>query len=216
MPDEARLVAAGVGSAAGTPDRCVLHAGLHVMAGTVADALHGCAELARRAVATLAEHGVGAPDVRTTDLAVRDFFDQAAQRVTARVASYQLQVTIRDLGAVGDVLGALGDVAGDSLQVQAMRLALGDGDAEALADEARRRAVLDARRAAATMAGAAGVRLGAIVAVEAGPTSGGTRPGVRHVATQPAGGRHPAAPVPVEPGETTVTSTVTLTYAITA
>ena len=207
-------MATGAGTATGQPDRCALHAGLNVMAGTVGEAVDRRAALAGRAVAALHGRGIEAPDVRTTAISVRDLFDQAEKRVTARIASYQLQVTIRDLGAVGDVLGALSDEAGDSLQVHGLRLAV--GDPTALAGEARRRAVLDARRAASELADAAGVRLGALLSIDGGPTPAGgpgTVPGLR---TRPlsAGGAAGGRVMPVEPGEVAVASTVTLTYAI--
>lgn len=204
MPDQPHIVATGVGAVNGTPDRCIFRAKLNVMAGTAADALDRCAQLAAQAIAALHEHEVSSPDVRTNSVSVQEFIDPAEKRVTARVASYQLDVTIKRLADAGSILGALSDVAGDSLQVQALNLTLADPGP--LRREARRLAVLDAQRTAEDLAGAAGVRLGQLLSIR----------GV----FVPAGPRFPVlasggiAALPVEPGETVITSSVELTYAI--
>lgn len=179
------------------------------MAGTVADAVDGCADLATRALAALRQQGLAREDARTTSLSVKDFFDQDERRVTARVAGYRLRVTVGDLDEIGSVLGTLSDVAGDSLQVQALQLTVGDPGA--LTSEARRRAVHDARRTATELAEAAGVRLGTLISIDGGPTLRSGMPRTGTLAGNPNEGR---TPMPVEPGEVTFTSRVTLTYAI--
>ena len=46
-------------------------------------------------------------DIGTRNLAVRDWFDQALQQVTARVATYMFTVAVSDLAAVSAVIARL-------------------------------------------------------------------------------------------------------------
>ena len=102
--------------------------------------------------------------MRTVNLAVRDFFDQGAQKVTARIASYYLTVTVRTLGNVGRVVEAVAGAVGDGLQIQSLQLVV--RDLVPLQREARRLAVHDARQRAGQLAEAAGIRLGKILSME--------------------------------------------------
>lgn len=213
MPREPHIAVIGSGTVEGTPDRCTLHAALNVMADSAAGAVSGCSEVVSKALAALQDGGVGPSDVRTTNLSVQDFFEQDQQRVTARVATYRLEVIIRRLDDVGKVLADLTAAAGDSFQVRSLNLSV--GDTEPLMSEARRLAVHDAQRKAAELAEAAGVELGSIlslrdVAVHRPDLMSGARrtPGAGSVASAA------SPPLPVEPGTVMFISSVVLVYAI--
>src|ERR1700688_2484315 len=102
MVDPARLSVVGEGTVDGVPDRCIVHAALNVMADTVADAISRVGILSSQVSESLKTTGLAPADLRTTGLSVQDFFDQSKQKVTARVASYQLQITIRQLTKLDD------------------------------------------------------------------------------------------------------------------
>ncbi len=122
MPDDQRvIVVVGQGSESGTPDRCALHLALNVMAESTADAFSRVAALANRVVDALRQRGVPEHDMQTQTVSLQDFFDQKEQKVTARVGTFALQVTV-PVGEVGPHLGAVADVAGDSLQVRGLVL----------------------------------------------------------------------------------------------
>jgi hypothetical protein len=148
--------------------------------------------------------GVDPADLRTTNLNVHDFFDQGKQKVTARVASYQLEITIRQLDQLGEHLAGLVSVAGDSLQIHGLQLAI--GDPEPLKREARLQAMNDARNKATQLANAAGGHLGQIVSVEEGSPM--TDIPYRGFATRAASLPH----VQIEPGSLTVTCRVAVAY----
>ncbi len=203
------LVVTGEGIAHGTPDRCFLHLALNVMADTAAKALDQVAGLAARAVQSLSGLGIEPKDVQTTNLSLNDFYDRDRQRVTARVATYSLTVRTSSLEDAGPILAALTDVAGDSLQVHSLQLAV--SDPEALEVSARRNAVLDASTRAQQLAEAAGVSLGHIVEITEGQVPrGGLGLPVRSAAFA----AMPASSMPVEAGEVASTVAVTVTYAI--
>ena len=80
------------------------------------------AEAAEQAISALVEAGIDHGDFRTTNLAVQDFYDQSKQKVTARIASYRMEVVVSALDDVGDAVAALATAVGDALQIQSMQL----------------------------------------------------------------------------------------------
>jgi uncharacterized protein len=211
VPDPGRLVVVGEGNATGTPDQCVLHAALNVMADTAEEAIGRLAVLATEVLDSLQRNGVEKGDVRTTNLRVQDFFDQAQQRVTARFGSYQLEVVVRDRERLGEVVAVLSAVASESFQLQALQLRI--GEPEPLRREARVRAMDDARNKAQQLADAAGVRLGRIISIQQGPDPGPLRQ-LGPTATAARMGPGALPPVPVEPGSLSIAERFTLTYEI--
>jgi uncharacterized protein YggE len=208
VPDQPQLTVVGTGIATGTPDQCQLQIGLSVTTDDVAVALSTCAELASKAIVAIGEVDGAQCDVQTAGISVQDFFDKSQMRVTAKAATYELRITVRALDGVGSILTALGAVAGDALAVRGFYL--GVRDPEPLRREARRLAVEDARRRAVELSAAAGVRLGSLLALQDSAGSHASPPG--RVTTMAFAAAAPS--VPVEPGEVSASSVITMTYAI--
>jgi uncharacterized protein len=200
------LVVGGTGVISGIPDQCVLHISLNGVGSTPAETLDICSTAAEAAIKATVDAGVARDDIRTMNLSVQDRFDQSQQKVTARVGSYQLQVTVRDLTDLSRVLAVLSEAAGDTLQIRSIQLGL--KDAEPVRREARRLAVRDARGRAQDLAGAAQITLGRIIGVEDGDISG---PSGRSAIAVSSASR---ASMPVEPGEVSIGASVVITYAI--
>jgi uncharacterized protein YggE len=211
MSKPRRVVVTGTGIATGVPDQCVLQVGLNAMADSAAEALDQCSQAAARAISALGQVGIEPRDVRTTNLSLQDFFDHTQQKVTARIGSYQLDVTIRRLDDAGRVVAALSSAVGESLQVRALQLTVGNPDL--LRREARRLAVRDAQSKAEEIAQAAGIRLGPIQTIrgDVGQMGAAIYPRRSALSMSDMGG---PAPFPVEPGEVTTTTSVTITYSI--
>jgi uncharacterized protein YggE len=207
VPDQPFIAVVGSGVATGIPDQCKLQIALNSMSENAADALTTCAEIASMAIAAVSAVDVEQRDIRTTGLSLQDFFDQSKQRVTARIATYQIEVTIRPVDGVGSVLAALAASAGDSLQVRGIQL--GVQDPEPLRREARRLAVEDAQRKAAELSQSAGIRLGSILSIEDDRARS-------QVSARLSSGHFAAAAttVPIEPGEVSAVSSIMITYAI--
>jgi uncharacterized protein YggE len=206
MPEPARLSVVGEGTVDGVADRCIIHAALNVMADTVADAVSRVGLLSSQVSESLKTTGLAPADLRTTGLSVQDFFDQSKQKVTARVASYQLKITIRQLSKLDDHIAGLVAVAGDSLQIRSLQLTV--ADPEPLKRDARVAAMQDACTKAAELAEAAGGRLGRILSIDEGSLA--TDPPYRGFATRASGSV--ATHLQVELGSLTVSSTVAVTY----
>ena len=208
MAEQPFLSVVGTGVATGVPDQCRLQIALNCVADNPADALTMCAELASKAIAAIGEVELEQGDVQTVGISVQDFFDKREQRVAAKVGIYQLDVRLQPIVGVGSILEVLGTIAGDSLQVNGFQLSV--RDPEPLRSEARRSAVRDATRKASELSQAAGIRLGSILTLE--DDNARSWPGVARTMAFAASSSGQA--LPIEPGEVSAVSSVTITYAI--
>ena len=210
MSEQPTIVVVGTGTTTGVPDQCVATVALNAIGTTPAEALDLCAAAADRAVAALVHEGVERRDVRMTNLSVQDFFDQAAQKVTSRLGSYQLEITVRSLGKVAGVVAALSDAAGDSLQIRSLHLTL--SECEPLRQEAMRLAVGNAMAKAHELSDVAGLQLGEILQIQDHGAPGGPQYPVRRLAMETSGQMGPT--MPIEPGEISASASVTMTLSI--
>jgi uncharacterized protein YggE len=209
MESESRLlVVTGEGVATGTPDHCIMRLVLITTADTPAAALDEVSDIANRTVATLREHGVGAPDIQTTNLAVHEGFDRSDKRIkTGHQAALELRVETLSIEQTAPLLSAVAEVAGDAFRVQGFHLAIRD---RALLEEtARREAMVDAAARAHQLAEAGGLTLGRILDVVEGDVP--RRRGHGAFSARPMSG---GGSIPVEPGEVVSTVVVTVAYAI--
>jgi uncharacterized protein len=198
-----QIVTSGEGEVRATPDRATIFIGVQTRAATAAAA---AAENARRQTAvidTLRRLGLAADQITTTGYQVmpETRFDPGTQqaRVTGYVVSNMVRAELRRVDQVAPVIdGALARGAN-----QINRLIFSASNADQLRRAAMDSAVAQARADAEVLARAAGGRLGTLIEL----TSGGTmRPfmDMGMVAT-----REAVQSTPIEPGQTTVTASVT-------
>jgi uncharacterized protein len=202
-PPAAHVTVTGTGRVERPAD--IAHATFVVEASreTAAGARGVAAEAASAVLSALAEAGVASADLRTAGLDVQPTWEHDGNRpirtgftVTNRVAA-----VIRDLERVGTVLDAgLGSGANG---LDGVRFELADPGPDTT--EARRLAVLDARRRATTIAEAADASLGPLVAIA---EDGAPVPLPRREAGLMAMAAD-ASPTPVIPGSVGVSVTVT-------
>ena len=161
---------------------------------------------ASRIIAAIKGAGVADNDVGTSAFNVsaqRDYRQDGPDNVVGFQVTNTVAVTMRDIDAVGDVLQAALDAGANNVH----GFALGVDDEDALRQEARVKAIEDARARAQVMADAAGVTLGAATSIS--ETSVGvptTRLAFDSAAAEGA--------VPIEPGELELTVTVQVVFAI--
>jgi uncharacterized protein YggE len=206
MAKKPTIAVTGIGLASGSPDQCRIHISLNHLAETAADALTVTAELATKAIAIFGD--TEQCDVRTAGLSVQDFFDQAQQKVTAHVGSYQLEVIVMPIEAAGVVLSSLSSAVGDALQIRGINLTI--DDPEPLRRQSRRLAIQDAKAKASEIAEEMGVELGDVLSIQdqqaAGPIS--------YVQATARAAMPMSGNVPIEGGNVSASSVVTLIYAI--
>jgi uncharacterized protein YggE len=219
-PQVRTISVSGQGRVSAAPNRAEISVGVVSRAATAREAL---AENNQRTTALhqlLKDRGIAAKDVQTSQFAVYPLPSQPQQyqapqppgESAPKIPGYQVhntvRVTVRDLTKLGLLLDSV--VAGGANQVYGVSLR---SDDETLLCEARKRAMADARKKAALLAGEAELDLGPPISIreEAGPYSYGylaapaPPPGALAMAT-------PAASVPVAPGEQETSVTVHVVY----
>lgn len=153
----------GTGRVERTPDTAVVVLGTEVEAVSAGEAQAMAGRRMRAVLAAIADAGVDAADVTTDRVALGPTIDYSgpSPRRTGFQASQSVRIRVRDLARLGAILDAAVNTGAD--QVAEVSLGLTDpADARA---EARALAMADARRAAESLADAAGVRLGLPTAI---------------------------------------------------
>jgi uncharacterized protein YggE len=193
----------GQGSAREVPDTVVVRVTASHRAAGVAEALAGADSAATEIVAVGREH-TDAARIASTSLNLWPAYDNEGQQAGFE-ARHSLSIGCPEVAAAGTLLGALADRVGDRLQVDGISLEV--GDPRRATEQARAGAYADAVARAGHLAELAGSSLGEVQAMVEGGLPGGTvpMPGVRALA---------AKDVSIEPGETTIGASLTVTFAL--
>ncbi|HXS71114.1 MAG TPA: SIMPL domain-containing protein [Patescibacteria group bacterium] len=211
MPDEptstGTIVVSGTGRVAVQPDVADLRLGVTVAKPTV-EAARGEAAATMDAILRAVDGaGVARADVRTAMLSVQpryDYRDGRAAVLTGYEIANVVEVSVRDLSALGDVIDATLTAGATSMDALSFRLA----DPRPAEREARRQAMAEARSRADVLAEAAGVTVqGVSDIVEGQPVRppGPVAKAERMALAADAG-------TPVEAGTLEVAVTVSVTY----
>jgi len=205
-PGERLVSVSATGSVDAEPDLASVSVGAIVEADTAKEALARSSALMAKLIDGLKALGVAAKDIQTTAINIEPRYTQAKDGRPAALAGYRLvnrvHLTVREVKRLGEILdGAIGLGAN-----QVNGIGFDVSNAETLMDEARRRAIANARRRAELYAAAAGAQLGSVLTIS---ETNNASPGALPMARAAAGG-----PVPVEPGTRALTVEVNLTYAL--
>jgi uncharacterized protein YggE len=148
-------------------------------------------------------------DVKTTNLSINPVYDFTDGRQTLRgfEASESIQVTIRDLKRIGDVLAQTTAVGVN----QAGGISLEIDNPTQVQQEAQDKAIQDAREKAEHLASELGVRLGSVKNFSATAAQPPQPPFYEARALGQGGDAQLTGP-PVPTGSTTITSNVNITY----
>jgi uncharacterized protein YggE len=205
------IVVTGTGRAGAEPDVVRVRLAISVRRPSAAAAVADADAGVRRVRAALAAIGVPAGDTGTQGLSVNaqlEWNEQVGQRITGFQADHEMLVTLRDMGAVGRVLGELLAAGGDDVRLHGVDFAVEDD--EPLLARAREAAWWDALARANQLATLTGRRLGAVEqVVESGAPGPGPGPALfaRDAALA-------VAAVDVRPGSVGVEVTLSVRWAI--
>lgn len=190
------------------PDVLVATLGVEVTAETVEAALTRANEQADALVAALREAEVAEQDIQTVEVTVRDQRREgppdAVPDITGYVARNFVRARIEALDGAGATLQAALDAAGDAARLRSVRLT--HEDPNGALGPARDDAFAAARVTAERYAELAGQALGPLVAIQ---ETSAVPPAPVPFAEDVAGGS-----VPIEPGQQTLTVTITATWAL--
>lgn len=170
-----QIIVTGQGVVQAAPDVAHVQVGVTKEARTAGEAMNQASRAAQAVLQRVAEIGIEARDIQTTNISLHPRMQHnsgAAPRVTGYVASNALAIRVRDLDVLGTLLDA---VVGDGANTM-NGLSFAIADDGPLEDEARARAVADARAKALVLAEAAGVSLGPVQSIS--EQGGGFQPQV--------------------------------------
>jgi hypothetical protein len=201
---------AGTAEVHAAPDAALVMTGVVTESDTAAAALKANSATLSKVVDAIRAFGVEAKDLQTSglSLAPRYQLDKLSsgerQRIIGYTVANEISVRVRDLAKLGDLLDKV-TVAGAN-RIDGIEFIISNQDA--LLEEARQKAVADAKGKADLYARAAGFTLGKVMSLseEAVPSR---RPMMRAMVASGA-----AAPVPVEAGEMTLSVRVRVVWSL--
>ncbi len=206
------ITASGTGSVIGTPDRAQISLAVETDSPDVKTAQGDNAARMTKVMDALTSAGIPQDNLKTTGYNIYPVYDDTTLPVGQKIKSYRvtntLTVTLHDVNRTGEVIDI--GVANGINQANSIQFLLSDEQAQVIRTEALKeatdRAAADARTVAATL----GVNITSVKSVDIG--QGYTPVLFQNYAKSVSSGG--GAPTPIQPGEITVTATVTVTYLI--
>ncbi len=153
------ITVVGQGEAFGQPDQAQVQVGVETFAPQVSQATGENEATIQAIMDALKAMGIDTKDIQTTNYnlwAEQIYGDQGPEGIAGYRVNNQVNVTIRDIDKVGDVLTAVTEAGANNIFGVYFSVA----DPAALEGEARAAAVADARERAASLAELGGVELG--------------------------------------------------------
>ena len=210
MPDsnDNRIYVTGSATVTTTPDIAITQLGVQTYNTEVEPAVDENNQKAEAIIAALRAQGVEDRDMKTSYFSIYPQRDYSNNGDPNKIIGYQvnnsISVTLRDLDAIGRTLQVAITAGANTISGLSFTL----DDPEPLRDEARTKAIEDARRRAESMAEAAGIELGKVISVS--ETSSGYY--VARAESYDAG--MAKSEVPIEPGELELTIQVSMVFEI--
>lgn len=202
------IIVVGAGEAIAAPDMAALNIGVETEGATAGEALRKNSAQMEAAIKSLKDAGVDRKDIQTSNLSVGAKYDYSRNDGPPRITGYEARntvtVKIRDVAKAGTIIDKTVSVGANRLD----SISFGFTDQKSLANKARKAAVEDAKGRAALYAEAAGVKLGPVLQIsESVSEISGPRPMIARMAES-------AQAVPIETGESSISASVTVIYAI--
>jgi uncharacterized protein YggE len=204
----------GEGKVTAVPDIATLRLGIEAQMATVAEAQAKATEAMNRVMTALEDNGVAEKDIQTQYFSIYKVTRWDETRVQEIVIGYRVNnvvtAKIRDIEKAGLIIDAVVAAGGDLTRIDNITFSI--DDPTAYFDEARDKAMADAKAKAERLAELAGVRLGKPTYVSEGLQMPPIiYPEARMEIPVPA----PApAPPPISPGEMEISLTLQVAYAI--
>lgn len=201
------ITVVGNGTATGVPDEAILSLGVQATQPDVHLALSVASAEMSRLLTALHHQGVADKDIQTSSISIYQQTNCCPQSVIGYASSNQVSVTIHHLANVRPVIEAAVAAVGNDIQLNGVSLSI--SDPSPLVKAARAAAMSDANARAKTWSGLANHHVGGIIELS-------------EIVSTPAPnpcngcGRGGGGGVPIQPGQTDVTVTITATYELLA
>jgi uncharacterized protein len=205
---EGRIVVVGVGSVHVAPDYAQVSSGVTTRDKTVKGAIEANSKTMAAIMAALVETGIAQADIQTSRFSVQPVYAPpqpgVEQKLTGYSVSNQVEVTIRQVSKIGDVLDRVTSAGATNIGNIAFLIS----DRSKALDQAREAAMVDARRKAELYARSSGVSLGGVAWITEGIGN------IPPIALEESRALRASAPVPVSSGEDTLQAQVTIGFDI--
>ena len=197
----------GSGQVQGVPDTLTADVGIEFTAPDVTAAMNQTNDRQQAVINALVGAGLDRKDISTTTVTLEPQYSNPGPNGTSNISGYRatnaIQVKIHPTDAASRMLALIVGTGGDATRISSVTYSIAD-DSQ-LVKDARARAFNDAKTRADQYAQLSGLRLGRVLSISeasgGAPTSGGP----------PAAPRGMAA-VPLEPGQQTVSFSVTVVW----
>ena len=201
----------GQGKVTAVPDIVTLRLGIEAQEASVAEAQTLAVEAMNEVMAALTDNGVAEKDIQTQYFSIRQITrwerDKEQEVVIGYRVTNKVTAKIRDINKVGSIIDAVAEAGGDLTRIDSISFSV--DDPSPYYEEARPKAMADAKAKAEQLAELAGVTLGKPTYISEGISYPVYPRGVVVVEEAMA-----PASTPISPGETEISLTVQVVYAI--
>jgi uncharacterized protein len=218
----------GTGSATATPDESTISFTVTKTATKLQEAQNQANTFTNKIVSDLGKLGIAKKDIQTSnynsypnyndnsggvgimqpETAMPIKPEQDSQTIISYTVSEDVAITVHNTNKANNVIDQITKDGAEN--VSGPDLTFSDAKQKTLENEARTRAIQDAKQKAQSMAEAAGIHLGQIINIQ--EANSNPYPVVRPLMMNALNGASKSAPTQINPGQNTVTSTITLSY----
>lgn len=201
--------AQGTGEVAAIPNTAEISLGVTRTADTVEDAQNQTNTAVTNILNAIKKLGIDTKDIKTTDYSVNPQYNYnvGTQTITGYTVTQNIDVKLSPIEKASKALDVA--TANGANLVGGLTFTLDDTTMQKLEDQARQKAVDAAKQKAQSLANAAGMKLGQIVNVEETPSE---IPLPRPLLMGAGVAQANSAPTQLPTGESTISSTVTISY----
>ncbi|HVP95501.1 MAG TPA: SIMPL domain-containing protein [Methanoregulaceae archaeon] len=207
------ITASGTGSVIGTPDRAQISLAVETEDENVKIAQAENAVTMTNVMDALTAAGVPKDSLKTTGYNIYPVYDTTKYPIGQKIKAYHvtntLTVTLHDVNRTGDVIDI--GVANGINQASSIQFLLSDEQAQILRNEALKEATKNAAANAQTVADTLGIKISSVKTVDIGSQY---TPVLFQNWAMPAATDTARSSTPIQPGDITVSATVTVTYLI--
>lgn len=200
-PREVTVV--GSGQVQGVPDTLTAEVGIEFTAPDVTAAMNETNDRQQAVINALAGAGVDRKDISTADVSLQPVYESSGGAITGYRAANSIRVKIRPVDSASHVLAVIVGTGGDATRIRSVSYSIAD-DSQ-LVKDARARAFQDAKNRAEQYAQLSGLKLGKVISISEASGGSAMPPGPLR------GGAMPSN-VPLEPGQQTVSFSVTAVW----
>ena len=196
-----QVTVVGSGTVQGAPDTVTADVGVEVLAPDVTAAMSQANDRQKAVIDALTGEGIETKDIRTTAVDLQPQYGENSV-ITGYRAGNSVNVTIRQIDKAPRALSAVVAAGGNATRITAVNFTIDDDSR--LVSDARARAFEDAKARASQYAQLSGMSLGRVISISEAAGNGPPQP-------MPAP-KAMAAGVPLQPGQQTVSFSVTVVW----